>query len=390
MHYVRFDTVTGLRELDTQPAWGGTNYSLNALHGDCSTRRDRLDSTIYCVSSTTDGDANPANDDDRLAVVVTTDNGQTWQDYAATNPTPGCNECYFAISTARQIDESSRILGTFNPQPKDPNHAGPVKFFSVPVPSPTLVRFPAAVTTNAAAPLYPALHAGDNNPATEWVASLTTSLANNNAWIQLDLLSVKEVRHVRWNAAGSPAPTHSPAHYKLKASTDGVHWTDVNTRTYDFVITNGDRACLSHGALSAPGDDQGERWIGIVARVLGVLGRRIRAAVRNAGARGFPRTGCNVSSQQGSYPGGYAIDGNASTTWVASSANAPQRCVDSDRSRQHPADHPIEMAGRPLEPCWGAVAVELPDRGVPRPRHLSHDRHSNEPGGCPRRGCHRR
>jgi hypothetical protein len=320
MHYVRFDTVTGVRELDTQPAWGGTNYSLNALHGDCSTRRDRLDATIYCLSSTTDGDSNASNDNDRLAVVVTTDNGQTWQDYAATAPNAGCDECFHALGTARQIDEGGRILGTYTPLQTALNHTGPLMFFNVPVPGPSMVQFPATVTTNAADPAYPAWHAGDNNPSTKWVASTSSSLANNHAWIQLDLGSVKEVRHIEWTGAtGSPYPAHSPSHYTIAASNDGLHWQTVQTRTYNYAMTTGYEHVFlmaRYLRLTTTKVNDGTGW-SLGFSEFRAIGFEPPSAPR------LSTNWVNISSEQGTYPGGYAVDGNVNTTWVASPATPP-------------------------------------------------------------------
>jgi hypothetical protein len=315
MHYVRFDTVSGTRELDMSP-FGGTNYSLNAEHGDCSTRRERLNGTIYCVATTADDDNNPSTpQNDRLAVVVTTDNGNTWQDYAATSPYPNCNECQFGISTARQIADESLILGTFTLEPRDTNGARPLKFFRVPVPTPSAVQFPATVTTSAADPSYPASYAIDNNPATRWVASFTPSVANNNAWIQLDLGSVKEVGRLMWTgASGYPFPAHSPAHYTIAASNDGVNWTTVASRSHSSPVINGDEPIglnARYLRLTTTKVNDGTGWS------LG-FSEIYAAGVNPPATSRLPTTNAGTISQAAAYPLGNALDADPNTLFLPS------------------------------------------------------------------------
>jgi hypothetical protein len=232
MHYVRFDVVTGVREDDITPFWSGRSYSLNNLDGFCTTRRERLDSTLYCVSKTIDT---------RLAVLVSTDNGRSWQDYAATGvfPNPNCLGCMYSITGARQITNDGYIIGAFRYDPQQNTPDMEIKFLRVPVPTVSQTRLePVTVTTSGAASGYPATNAVDNNPATLWVASLAVTGANNNAWIQLDLGSVKEVRKIAWNSpVGAPYPAHGPSHYTVTVSENGVSWTTVANRTWGAGVT---------------------------------------------------------------------------------------------------------------------------------------------------------
>ncbi|GEM_PF-4327558 len=106
--------------------------------------------------------------------------------------------------------------------------SGFVTNFTV-TPAPTVTTYPnrlsATVTASASAANYPAANAGDSNENTSWVANLTPTSANNNAWIQLDFGSVKNVTKLHWLAAsGTPYPAHGPTHYSIASSNDGVTW----------------------------------------------------------------------------------------------------------------------------------------------------------------------
>lgn len=314
LHYVRYDTVTSVREQDTT-TWGGEEITFNSPHGDCSTRRERLDSTIYCVSTT-------AGPDDRLAVLVTEDNGQTWKDHAATLANTGCNEtCHHFLSTARQVAEGSVILGAYTQgQNGEP---APLSFFTVPVPGPSLLRFPNGSTTATAISEPPGILAefvDDNNMATFWAAAQTNTPANNNAWIQLDLGAVKEVRHVKWTTA----TPHAPAHYTISASSDGVSWKVVNTRAFNYAVIDGYEPVY----LNA-------RFLRLTTTKVGTDADNVDLALgfwefwaegSEPPTPATPRIPINwvdMSSQAAGYGGSFAVDGNFTTTWAASTTSHP-------------------------------------------------------------------
>jgi hypothetical protein len=303
LHYVRFDTVSGDREPDTTPTWGEVT-SLNAEHGDCSTRRGRLDGTIYCVSKIAGGD-------DRFAVARTTDNGHTWANWTESASVPGCTpNCYFWMSTARQVDENGGILGTFA-------LLGQIKFFTVSVPTPT--RFPRSITANAADPVYPFSNAGDDNPATLWIASPTVSPANNNAWIQMDLGTIKEVRQVRWTGY---SPIYSPTHYTLSASIDGINWTTVRTRASGAGIVDGLEPVylnVQYLRLTTTKVGDGDGGSLVLREFWAEGGGPVGTPLPQAGD-----ISTEVPLLNGvHYYGVYAFDGNPLTMWLASPPGAP-------------------------------------------------------------------
>jgi hypothetical protein len=231
--YVRFDIATGQKDINLT-GWGGETLQLDGLDGFCTTSTG-ADHTLYCVGRM----GNSPADWDRLAVLASYDNGQTWHDYASTGHL-GIRP--YTITGAREIRDGS-IVGMFI-LPRyvgdDPNRPQPVHFFSVPVQGRLRT---AGVTTNVAATGYPATHAIDGNPQTQWVASLNPNNVpgNNNAWIQIDLGGVGQLNRIRWKAAAwTPYPAQAPADYTIAVSPDGANWTTVVTRTNPYGIIDGD------------------------------------------------------------------------------------------------------------------------------------------------------
>jgi hypothetical protein len=75
-----------------------------------------MDSTIYCISTSPEDDNNPNTpQNDRLSVVYTTDNGQTWQDYAVTST----GSEHFVASTTAQASNNNAwfYIDLGSPQP---------------------------------------------------------------------------------------------------------------------------------------------------------------------------------------------------------------------------------------------------------------------------------
>jgi hypothetical protein len=98
-------------------------------------------------------------------------------------------------------------------------------------------RLSATITASSSADGYPASNAGDNQTTTQWLASLTSSPQNNNAWIQLDFGAAKQIDRLRWTAAsGMPAIAASPANYVVETSDDATNWSQVTSRVTTGVI----------------------------------------------------------------------------------------------------------------------------------------------------------
>jgi hypothetical protein len=300
-HYVRYDTVTGQQDLDITPAWGGTTLSINSLDGFFTAHSLRTDNTLYYVSKTTDN---------KIAAIVSWDNGSTWHDYASTGV---FSEQLYAISGNRDINDGY-ICGTFTTFVGSPSTVSAAKFLRLDASWPTNTRLAATVSTSAAAAGYPASYAGDNNAATQWVANLTVSGSNNNAWIQLDLGNVKEIRRVRWNgASGSPYPAHSPANYTVAVSNDGVRWATIATRTNASGVLTGNEVVRLTGRfvrLTTTKVNDGTGW-SLSFSEFWAEGADLPPNTRLTAT-------ITSSGQDAAYPIGNANDGNFSSLWVAS------------------------------------------------------------------------
>jgi hypothetical protein len=231
--YLRYDTVTGQKDRHTT-SWAGETMHLNSLDGFC-TASNAADHTVYCVGGRA-ADGSPTTASNRLAVLASYDNGQTWHDFATTGD---LGKYAYGVTGAREVKDG-HIIGMFTllSHGNDPAANAPqnvVQFFRIPVTAntPTMQRLHTVnVTTNAAAAGYPAANAIDGNPQTLWTASTTLDVANNNAWIQIDLGANKQIDRVRWlSGIGTPFPSYCPAHYTISVSQDNVNWTTVHTRT---------------------------------------------------------------------------------------------------------------------------------------------------------------
>jgi hypothetical protein len=297
-HYVRFDTVTGQQDLDVTPTWGGTTLSINSLDGFFTAHSARTDNTLYYVGKTTDN---------KLAVIVSWDNGEHWYDYGATGVLP---ETVYSITGNRDIT-AGPIAGMYTATVSGVHS---VKFFRVDASWPTDVRLPATVSTSASAPGYPASFAGDGNAGTQWVASLNVSPANNNAWIQLDFGNVKEIRRIRWNgAAGTPYPAHSPANYTVAVSNDGERWTTVATRTNAGGVFTGNEAVRLTGRfmrLTTTKVNDGTGW-SLSFSEFWAEGNDLPPNTRLTAT-------ITSSGEASGYPIANANDANPATQWVAS------------------------------------------------------------------------
>jgi hypothetical protein len=108
-------------------------------------------------------------------------------------------------------------------------------------PAPGGSRLPAGVTASAAAHGYPPDNAADGDHSSQWIASLAPAVANNHAWVQLDLGRVTRVTRLRWmGAAGSPYPAHAPADYTIETSIDGQNYTRAVSRANAAGVVVGD------------------------------------------------------------------------------------------------------------------------------------------------------
>src|SRR5207237_209049 len=118
-----------------------------------------------------------------------------------------------------------------------------------PPPPPSAGRLGATVIASSQAAGYPATNAIDGNSSTLWVASLDgTNPNNNNAWIQLDFGSRKQINAVKWQGANEvPYPADSPTNYSIQVSDDAATWTTVLTKTNPQRVPAGNESINAQG-----------------------------------------------------------------------------------------------------------------------------------------------
>jgi len=121
MNYVRCDAETGKKDFHRTDDFRGTQVKLNKWNGFMATRRLLPDSPLYAVMA----------DDERLACLVSENNGQSWDDYAV--GTTRYTDCY-SIGGCREVTDDGYILGSFTDRVQsslDPKGVCPVYFFKI-------------------------------------------------------------------------------------------------------------------------------------------------------------------------------------------------------------------------------------------------------------------
>jgi hypothetical protein len=297
-HYVRFDTGTGLKDLNVT-SLGGTTIKLNSLDGFC-TAANKPDDTVYCVGRR---EENPGEAGDSIAVVASYDNGQTWQDYASTGE---FGIFPFGITGPREIRDG-HIVGMFTLGGSGGRNI--VHFFRIPVKHRVQ---PAGVTVSAAVTGYPATYAIDGSESTQWVASLANNPSANFASITLDLGAIHQIRNVKWKGAlFTPYPSHSPADYTIAVSDNLSTWTTVVTRTNSGGIVNGDEPVQVNARyvkLATTKVNDGSGW-GLSLHEFWVEGMALPATRLPASIEGIDTV---------EHPIANLNDGRYDTQWVAS------------------------------------------------------------------------
>lgn len=116
---------------------------------------------------------------------------------------------------------------------------GPVSFHVSGSSSSTVLGALAAASSEAEG--YPAVDAEDGNRQTPWLATLTPSPANNNAWFQLNFGARRQIDRVRWRGTEDTSfNAASPTDYIIQISNDGVQWKTVLRRNNPSSVINGD------------------------------------------------------------------------------------------------------------------------------------------------------
>lgn len=121
-HYMRFAPNSGVREIDIQPTWPGQYISIANSSGFFATESANT-TPLFMVSTS----------DNRLGILKSSDNGQSWSDQAISSNSIPAGRYWYAISGNRHITKTGQIIGHFTEEKSDGSGPYSVNFFSVPV-----------------------------------------------------------------------------------------------------------------------------------------------------------------------------------------------------------------------------------------------------------------
>ncbi|MFH1421354.1 MAG: hypothetical protein ABIH42_01355 [Planctomycetota bacterium] len=119
-HCVRYDLSSGKKDLDIYPEWKGETTSLASLDGFFATCSSEPGFPIYAVSKSRNN---------RLSVIVSYDNGQTWKDFAKSSIN---TDVLYSIGGAREVTSDGYIIGIYTHQAANKSDSA-VRFFKVKV-----------------------------------------------------------------------------------------------------------------------------------------------------------------------------------------------------------------------------------------------------------------
>jgi len=124
--YVRYDQVTGKREIETETIFASRQQEKLNDNGAFAARRTVPGSTLYFVST--------IDERKRLACLASDDNGRTWYGYAVSEKLFPFR--VYSIGTARELTDDGRIIGTFTDVVEKAktyyeDHSGHVYFFRI-------------------------------------------------------------------------------------------------------------------------------------------------------------------------------------------------------------------------------------------------------------------
>lgn len=212
MRYQRFNVAGGAREADVT-GFAPANVPFDSRDG------------FFAISARAGSLlATGRTKDNRIATVASTNDGNTWSLKSQSAP---LMDNIYAIGGQRDVTAEGMVFGSYT---HDGSPAA-VRFLKASVLKnsipPTGTPLAATLSANAEAVGYPIQNAADADDATVWVANLTPTGTNNNAWVQLDLGATKYVSRLRFTTAYAPYPAHGPADYTVQASIDGTTWRPV-------------------------------------------------------------------------------------------------------------------------------------------------------------------
>ena len=102
-HYVRYDIDSGKKDFEIVPEFSGEEISIAGWDGFFAADPRKSNSPLYYISK----------QGNRLACLVSHDNGATWKDYAVSRELVNSTFSIYAIGGFREITKDGCIIGTF-------------------------------------------------------------------------------------------------------------------------------------------------------------------------------------------------------------------------------------------------------------------------------------
>jgi len=102
-HYIRYDIDSGVKDCEIVPDFSGKEIRIEGWDGFFAADRRSADSPLYYVSK----------QGNRVACLVSHDNGIRWQDYAVSREVVKNTFSMYAMGGFREITRDGHIMGTF-------------------------------------------------------------------------------------------------------------------------------------------------------------------------------------------------------------------------------------------------------------------------------------
>ncbi len=111
-HYFRYDTATGVKDIDTT-VWGGASLSFKSLSG--ALVSNPITQRIYAVSKNND----VTSSDTRIGALYSDDDGVTWHDYALSVSLggPSSTQTVYSIGAAATATAWGSLFGSYTQTP---------------------------------------------------------------------------------------------------------------------------------------------------------------------------------------------------------------------------------------------------------------------------------
>jgi len=124
--YVRYDLATARPDVDLMPRFGGETFEFCRLDGFFAADPDQPEGPLFCVG-------NGPQTSDRVACLISRDNGATWHDYAVSDATFGP---LYSITGCRRVTRDGYVIGAFTETATGGAVGSAAKVYFIRIPAP--------------------------------------------------------------------------------------------------------------------------------------------------------------------------------------------------------------------------------------------------------------